>query len=258
MPGDDAFGRALLDWARGGTDPEIIERDDGFVDAGAGPEVYLAPLADWPSCERQALRYARGRVIDVGCGAGRVALELQSRRFEVTGVDHSPLAVRASRARGVERVRLALLESLGSELPGFDTMVLFGNNFGIAGTPERTRTFLTEWAAAMPSSARILAESMDRRGSPPWHRAYHRRPGFGFGTGTGPRTGSTGCSCPEPRCDVWSGAPGGRSEGSWARRRRTSTWPCSSGPERGVSEGAAMVPACEGLDAAAGRARSGR
>lgn len=35
----DAFGMALVDWARGGTDLEILEREDGFVDTGAGPEV---------------------------------------------------------------------------------------------------------------------------------------------------------------------------------------------------------------------------
>jgi hypothetical protein len=27
----------------------------------------------------------------------------------------------------------------------------------------------------MPPAARILAESTDARGSPPWHRAYHQR-----------------------------------------------------------------------------------
>ena len=38
--GDDAFGQALMDWARGGIDPEIYERDDGFLDIGAGHELF--------------------------------------------------------------------------------------------------------------------------------------------------------------------------------------------------------------------------
>ena len=171
----DAFGRALLDWVNGGTDPEIIERDDGFVDAGAGPEVYLAPVDEWPSCERQSLRYARGRVVDVGCGAGRVALELQARGFDVTGIDRSALAVRASRVRGVEHVRVQTLDQLTADLSGFDTVVLFGNNFGIFGTPERARARLEAWASHAPPGARILAESTDGRGAPPWNRAYRQR-----------------------------------------------------------------------------------
>jgi len=72
--GADVFGRALLDWAQGGTVPEIIERDDGFTETGAGHEGYLAEFKDWPSSQRQSIRYVRGRVIDVGCSAGRVAL----------------------------------------------------------------------------------------------------------------------------------------------------------------------------------------
>ena len=60
----DAFGQMLLD----GTGPEIIERDDGFV--AAAKMVYFAPAAQWPSVERRALRWARGRVLDAGLGRG--------------------------------------------------------------------------------------------------------------------------------------------------------------------------------------------
>ncbi len=41
-PDSDVFGRALLDWAEGGTTPEVLEREDGFTQVGAGPDVYLS------------------------------------------------------------------------------------------------------------------------------------------------------------------------------------------------------------------------
>jgi hypothetical protein len=152
-----------------------VERDDGFIDIGAGPEVYLAPFEDWPSPERQAMRYVRGRVVDVGCGAGRVALHLQERGFEVTGIDASPLAVRAARARGVRQVWRLSIDQLASRVGSFETLVLFGNNFGIFGSPERLRTLMTEWALRTPETAMILAESMDPyRDAPLLHRAYRR------------------------------------------------------------------------------------
>jgi SAM-dependent methyltransferase len=97
---NDVFGRALMDWARGGTAPEILERDDGYTDLSAGHELYVAGFEDWPLSERQAIRYVRGRVVDVGCGAGRVSSYLQQRGFDVVGLDASPLAVRAARLRG--------------------------------------------------------------------------------------------------------------------------------------------------------------
>lgn len=135
--GDDAFGQALLDWTRGGRDPEIYERDDRFLDIGAGHELFLADYPDWPSSERRAMRYVRGRVIDVGSAAGRVSLYLQQRGFEVVALDSSPLAARVSRMRGVGETWCAPSERLTKSVGSFDTVVLFGNNFGIFGTPDR-------------------------------------------------------------------------------------------------------------------------
>ncbi|HTZ08274.1 MAG TPA: class I SAM-dependent methyltransferase [Acidimicrobiales bacterium] len=173
----DAFGRALLDWARGGTDPEIIEREDGMVDTGAGHEVYLAGVRQWPAAERRAVKLVAGRVLDAGCGAGRVALHLQDRGHEVVGVDASPLAVRAARLRGVGEVWCSPLERLDEEIAGFDTIVLFGNNFGIRGTPARTRRLLRGWARHARPGTRILAESTNPYcgGAPALDRAYYRR-----------------------------------------------------------------------------------
>jgi SAM-dependent methyltransferase len=129
--GDDVFGRALMDWARGGTAPEIIEREDGFTDLSAGHDLYISGFKDWPSSERSSIRYVRGRVIDVGCGAGRVSLYLQQRGFDVVGLDASPLAVRSAQLRGVKQTWCLSIDELSKRLELFDTIVLFGNNFGI-------------------------------------------------------------------------------------------------------------------------------
>ncbi len=175
--GPDVFGRALWDWARGGGVPEVLERDDGWTEEGAGPEGYLAPYRDWPWAERQAMRYVRGRVIDVGCGAGRVALHLQARRFDVVGLDASPLAVRAAKLRGVETAWCMSVDTLARRIAPFDTVVLFGNNLGIFGTPGRATALLTEWAERTGPAARILVESTTPYygGAPAIDRAYYRR-----------------------------------------------------------------------------------
>ena len=70
----DAYGHALRDYLDGkGRGYEIIERDDGYADVSGGREMYLAHYPNWPSRQRQAVRYAKGRVLDIGCGAGRQA-----------------------------------------------------------------------------------------------------------------------------------------------------------------------------------------
>jgi len=172
--GADAFGLALWDWARDGTDPEVYERDDGFIDVGAGNELFMATFQDWPAPERQALRYVRGRVIDVGCGGGRVALHLQQRGHDVVALDASPLAAKTTRLQGVKETWCGSVDSLTRRIDSFDTVVLYGNNFGIFGTPERIRRVLTAWATRMPPHARILAESTSPYGggAPGIDRAY--------------------------------------------------------------------------------------
>jgi SAM-dependent methyltransferase len=173
----DVFGQALQDWARGGTDPETFERDDGFTETGVGHELYVAPFAQWLSAERRAMRYVRGRVIDVGCAAGRVPLYLQQRGFDVVGVDSSPLAVRTARERGVMEARCLSATDLRAEISSFDTVVLFGNNFGVFGTPGLLRRALTSWARRMPDGARILAGSTNPYcgGAPGLTRSYYFR-----------------------------------------------------------------------------------
>ena len=97
--GQDAFGHAVWDHHHGTNAFEIIERSDGYFAISSGPAGYLAEPAAWPPHELQALeRHARGRVLDIGCNAGRHALYLQQRGHDVLGVDVSPLAIAFSLA----------------------------------------------------------------------------------------------------------------------------------------------------------------
>lgn len=165
----DAFGQMLLD----GTGPEIIERDDGFVEAAK--LVYFAPVARWPAVERRALRWARGRVLDAGLGAGRAALELQRRGRSVVGIDVSPGAVEVARRRGVRDVRLLAFEEVDDSIGRFDTIVMLGNNFGLFGSPSRAQRLLRR---LRPLAGRIVAASNDPYATgDPAHLAYHARNG---------------------------------------------------------------------------------
>lgn len=173
----DAFGNALLDWVQGGTEPEIIERDDGVIEMGAGPEVYLMDFHEWPSAEQESFQYVRGRVADVGCGGGRAALHLQERGCDVVGIDSSPLAIKAARLHGVRKTQVTTVDRLVNTVDDYDTLILFGNNLGVFGTPQRAKRILTTWAKKLPTGARVLIESTNpsSNGVPVIDRDYCRR-----------------------------------------------------------------------------------
>ena len=61
---------------------------------------------------------------------------------DVLGIDTSPLAVRVSKLRGVKRTRVMPVTKVTSRLGTFDTIVMFGNNFGLFESRKRASTSL--------------------------------------------------------------------------------------------------------------------
>lgn len=105
-PRRDAYGHGVWGYVKR-EGYEIIEREDGFLEpSSVAPKAYFAEFRQWPEAERRGIVHARGRVLDVGCGAGRVSLYLQRKRVDVLGIDSSPLTLKVAKARGVKKTRL--------------------------------------------------------------------------------------------------------------------------------------------------------
>ena len=110
-----------------GKRPEAAEYDQRWVEAeAAGKDVHgeAAFVA--------AVTPAGGRVLDAGCGTGRVAIELARRDFAVVGVDLDTRLLAGARAKAPELpwVLADLASSRLSEALGrsqFDTIVAAGN-----------------------------------------------------------------------------------------------------------------------------------
>jgi len=173
----DAYGRLLLDALEGRAPLEVVERDDGFIAASPGaPANYFAPFRRWPAHQRQAMRLVRGRVLDVGCGAGRVALHLQQRGQDVVAIDLSPLAVEVARRRGVREAKVLSITDVDEQLAPVDTVVMLGNNFGLFGSPNRAKRLLRRFDTIGSDRVRIVAEVLDPYATDdPDHLAYHAR-----------------------------------------------------------------------------------
>jgi SAM-dependent methyltransferase len=175
----DAYGQQMWTFLNGGGTPtEIVERDDGFVSIAGSNAAYFADVRHWPAAERKAIRLARGRrALDVGCGAGRVALHLQEKGFDVTAIDNSPLVVKTAKARGVKDARVLPFEQITRFKPvTFDTVVMFGNNFGLFGTRARARRLLKHLHRMTSERAVLLTQSLDpHQTREPAHLEYQHR-----------------------------------------------------------------------------------
>jgi SAM-dependent methyltransferase len=172
---EDAFGKALSDHLNDGSGHEIIEREDGFTEADSVAK-YFDPFRKWPVVERKAMRFVRGRVLDVGSGAGRVALHLQETGHQVTAIDLSPGAVHVCRTSGVIDARVVPFGRVGPSLGPFDTVVMMGNNFGLVGDPDSGRPLLRRLHRMTRDDGRIVATSNDiHQTTDPVHLAYQRQ-----------------------------------------------------------------------------------
>jgi SAM-dependent methyltransferase len=155
----DAYGRQLLAQYEGGEPTaEIVERSDGYIDTGADPGAYFEPYHAWSLIERRALRYARGRVLDIGCGAGRHSLYLQEKEVDVTGIDNSPGAIKVCKLRGLKKALVRPISNIDRFKPeSFDTVLMLGNNFGLFGSAAGAKRLLKKLSLITAPDARIIA-----------------------------------------------------------------------------------------------------
>lgn len=172
----DAYGHLLSDYHNGRENVEIVEREDGFIDTSRfGPLNYFAEYKDWAEHQKQAIAYTTGRVLDIGCGAGRHSLYLQEQGHDVLGTDISPLAIQTCQRRGLKNALVTPVTQVSSKIGNFATILMMGHNFGLAGSYKRAKWLLRRFAAMTTDTAKIIAETMDPyQTTEPGHLAYHQ------------------------------------------------------------------------------------
>jgi SAM-dependent methyltransferase len=156
----DLFGKAILDFQTNNT-PEDLITETSISEADEMSVAYLfRSFDDMPTLEQKALQLAKGKILDVGCGAGSHALYLQNKKkLDVTAIDISPNAVEACQLRGVKNTRVQnILEAKNEH---FDTILLLMNGTGIFGTLKETTKYLQKLKSLLNPNGQILIDSSD-------------------------------------------------------------------------------------------------
>jgi len=159
----DILGQALLDYQHGHANAALTVQCSAADDEQLPAAYFFRTLLAMPELERQALDECRGRVLDLGAGAGCHTLELQSRGFaDVRALDHSAGAVQVMQARGVQQAaRHDILDKQGKDERPYDTILMLMNGLGLAGTLEGLDTFLAHARTLLAPGGQILGTSSD-------------------------------------------------------------------------------------------------
>lgn len=159
----DTYGKEIWERFKGKGDLEMIERDDGYTERSPGyVSQYFLPYKKWPASERSAVRLIKGRVLDIGCGAGRHSLYLQEKGFDVIAIDNSPMAIKVCKLRGVKKAKVLSIMQTGRFKPGsFETIIMLGNNFGLMGSFKQARSLLKKFHKITGPDAVIIADTID-------------------------------------------------------------------------------------------------
>lgn len=156
----DTFGKILWALYKGREVFEIYERNDGYVSVDV-PKTYFSRYEDWARHQKRAMEFVKGRVLDVGCGAGRHSLYLQKKGFDVIGIDVSPLAVKICRLRGVKKAKVMSIKEISFKPNSFDTIIMMGNNFSLFNNFRKAKRLLKRFQKITTENALIIAETRD-------------------------------------------------------------------------------------------------
>jgi SAM-dependent methyltransferase len=156
----DLFGKAILDFQTNNS-PEDLITETSISEADEMSVAYLfRSYGEMPKLEQKALQLAKGKVLDVGCGAGSHSLTLQNdRNLEVLSIDISPNAIQACALRGLKNTKVQDIMTLENEK--FDTILLLMNGTGIFGTLKETPIFLQKLKSLLNPNGQILIDSSD-------------------------------------------------------------------------------------------------
>ena len=169
----DPMGAAILDFQQHGKAARLRVLSSMFEEDEMPVKHLFRSTREMPMLEQKALQLAKGRVLDIGAGAGCHALALQEKGLAVKAIDISPLSCEAMKLRGVKDAECINLfdphlssgnhsgENQEQFEGGFDTILLLMNGTGIAGKIENLPALFQRLKALLNPGGQILIDSSD-------------------------------------------------------------------------------------------------
>lgn len=174
----DVLGAALTDYNNGITTHKLWVHNEYGPKENMPVNIYFRDMEQMPELEWVALQQCKGRVLDIGAGAGSHALALQQMNQDVTALDISEKATVVMKARGVKNVLAKDFFQLETETANrYDTLLLLMNGIGLAGTISGLKSFLQKARTLLNPHGQLIFDSSDIAylydGKPPKSTRYY-------------------------------------------------------------------------------------
>ena len=157
----DLFGKAILDYQTNNSPQPLITETSISEEDEMSVAYLFRSYNDMPLLEQKAMQLAKGKILDVGCGAGSHSLYLQNKEgAEVTAIDISENAIQACALRGIKNVHVLDILKM-DENEKFDTILLLMNGTGIFGKLDQVSLYLTKLRSLLNENGQILIDSSD-------------------------------------------------------------------------------------------------
>jgi SAM-dependent methyltransferase len=114
------------------------------------------------SFESKALAFAKGRILDVGCGAGRILRFLQAQGLDAVGFDIDALAVQVCKERGVANVSVGSYYDLERFAP-VDTILWLNRTLCTAGSLDHVESLMKSSRLCCSKGGVLIFDSVEIR-----------------------------------------------------------------------------------------------
>ncbi|SEF41405.1 class I SAM-dependent methyltransferase [Flavobacterium urumqiense] len=156
----DLFGKAILDYQTNNAPEDLITETTISEEDEMSVAYLFRSYDEMPQMEKKALQLAKGKILDVGCGAGSHSLSLQNeKKLAVTSIDISANAIQACTLRGLKNAKVQDVMTLENEK--YDTILLLMNGAGMCGKLKNIPNFLLKLKSLLNPGGQILLDSSD-------------------------------------------------------------------------------------------------
>jgi len=155
----DIYGQALQDFYNHQPEEKLWLHNTYGEPEEMPIDVFFRGEDEMPEAELLALQLCRGKVLDIGAGAGSHALVLQQQGFNVTALELSPGASSVMHKRGVKTVVQQDVFQYKTEK--FDTLLLLMNGIGLTQNLAGLDRFLQHAKQLLLPGGQLIFDSSD-------------------------------------------------------------------------------------------------